>query len=84
MTRPLTVPSARLASLTTPQLAALQRLWQIARLPPISGYGIAVLAIAAAHDPTLADTLSSVEFNDAGSVGNGIDVLRQWRQRTVK
>ena len=46
------VPSARSASLTSAQLATLQRLWHIAGLPPVSGYGIALLAMAVAADPT--------------------------------
>ena len=44
MTRPAEVLFARTASLTSSQIAMLQQLWQIAGLPFVSGYGIAVLA----------------------------------------
>ena len=78
------VPSARSASLTSAQLATVQRLWHIAGLPPVSGYGIALLAIVVASDPTLVDMLSSVDFDDAGSVADSVEALLQWRQRTFK
>ena len=78
------VPSARSASLTSAQLATLQRLWHIAGLPPVSGYGIALLAIAVASDPTLVDMLSSVDFDNASSVADSVEALLQWRQRTIK
>jgi hypothetical protein len=84
MTLPFDVLSARPASLSSPQLVTLQRLWRIGGLTPISGYGIAVVAMAAASDRTLADTLSSVDFNEAGSVTNAIDALLQWRERAIK
>ena len=84
MTVSLDVPSARSATLTTQQLATLQRLWHIAGLPPVLGYGTAVLAISAASDRTLADMLSSVDFDNAGSVADAVEALLQWRQRTIR
>jgi hypothetical protein len=82
MTLHLEVPTARSASLTSSQLATVQGLWHIAGLPPVSGYGTALLATAVASDPTLADMLPSVNFDDAGSVAAAVQVLLEWRQRT--
>ena len=76
--------SARSAGLTRPQLATLQRLWHIARLPPVSGYGASVLAIAAASERTLADMVASVDFDNAASVADAVEALGQWRQRTFR
>jgi hypothetical protein len=84
MTVSLDVPSARSASLTSPQLATLQLLWHGAGLPPVLGYGIAVLAMSVAADRTFADMLSSVDFDDARSVADAVEALLQWRQRTIK
>ena len=84
MTVSLEVPSARSASLTTQQLATLQRLWHIAGLTPVSGYGTALLATAVAFDPTLTDMLSSVDFDNAGSVADAVEAVLQWRQRSIK
>jgi hypothetical protein len=84
MTLPLEVPSARSASLTSPQLASLQRIWHIAGLAPVSGYGTVVLAIAVASDWTLADMLASVDFDNAGSVADAVEAVLQWRQRTFR
>jgi hypothetical protein len=84
MTFPLEVPSARSASLTSAQLATLQRLCHLAGLPPVSGYGTALLAAAVASDPTLADMLSSVDFDNAGSVADAVGAVLQWRQRTFR
>jgi hypothetical protein len=81
---PLEVPSARSASLTTQQLATLQHLWHIAGLPPVLGYGTAVLALSVASDRTLGDVLSSVDFDNAGSVADGVEAVLQWRQRTIR
>jgi hypothetical protein len=78
------VPSARSATLTSAQLTTVQRLWHIAGLPPVSGYEIALLAIAVASDPTLADMLPSVDFDNADSVADSVQALLQWRQRTFK
>ena len=71
------VLSARSASLTSSQLATLNRLWHIAGLAPVSGYGTALLAIAVASDPTLADMLSSVDFDHAGSVADAVEGLQR-------
>jgi hypothetical protein len=78
------VQSARSAGPTSAQLATVQRLWHIAGLPPVSGYGIALLAIAVASDPTLTDMLSSVDFDSADSVADSVEALLHWRQRTLK
>ena len=75
-------PSARSASLTSPELATLQRLWHIAGMPPVSGYGAAILAIAVASDRTLPDMLASVDFDNAASVVDAVETLLRWRQRT--
>ena len=77
-------PSARSASLTSQQLATLQLLWHVAGLPPVLGYGTALLAMSVASDRTLADMLSSVDFDNAGSVADAIEALLQWRQRTIR
>ncbi len=84
MSVPLEVPAARSASLTSLQLATLQRLWHIAGLPPVSGYGTALVAIAAAADAALSNTLSSVALDNADSVADAIETLLQWRQRTFR
>jgi hypothetical protein len=81
MTHQIEVGSVRPASLTTSQLATAQRLWQLAGLPPVSGYGSALLAIGVASDPTLADMLPSVHFDDADTVTAGVEALLEWRQR---
>jgi hypothetical protein len=81
MTNLLEVRFARSASLTSPQLVTMQRLWHIAALPPVSGYGRTFLAVAATSDPALAN-MSSVDFDNAGSVAGAVDALLQWRQRT--
>jgi hypothetical protein len=54
----------------------------MAGLPPVSGYGSALLAIAVASDPTLTELLSSVDFDSPGSVADAVEALLQWRQRT--
>jgi hypothetical protein len=82
MTHLLEVPTARSASLTSSQLATVQRLWQLAGLPPVSGYGAALLATAVASDPTFADMLPLIDFDNAGSVADAAEALLQWRQRT--
>lgn len=84
MTLQTEVPFARSASLTSPQLATLQRLWCIAGLPPVSGYGAAVLTIAVAPDRTLPDMLASVDFDNAASLAESVEALLQWRQRTFR
>jgi hypothetical protein len=72
----------RPGSLTGSQLAAAERLWQLAGLPPVSGYGTALLAIGVASDPTLADMLPFVQFDDPDSVTAAVEALLEWRQRT--
>jgi hypothetical protein len=80
MTPSLNDTAPRSASLTTPQLETVQRLWHIAGLAPTSGYGTAALAATVASNYALADTLTSVNFNDFGSVANAVDALLQWRE----
>jgi len=82
MTHQIEVRSVRPASLTSSQLATAERLWQLAGLPRVWGYGSALLAIGVASDPTLADMLPSVHFDDADSVTAGVEALLEWRQRT--
>jgi hypothetical protein len=77
-------PRPRSASLTSAQLVTLQRLWHVAGLPPVSGYGTALLAIAVASTPTLADMLPLVDFNNPDSVADAVEALLQWRQATMK
>ena len=74
----------RTATLTSQQLATLQLLWHVAGLPPVLGYGTAVLAMCVASDRTLPEMLSSVDFDNAGSVADAIEALLQWRQRTIR
>jgi hypothetical protein len=80
----LDVPYARSASLTSQQLATLQLLWHASGLPPVLCYGIAVLALSVATDGTLADMLSSFDFDNAASVADAVEALLQWRQRTIR
>ncbi|HZX55342.1 MAG TPA: hypothetical protein VFE86_11715 [Ilumatobacteraceae bacterium] len=82
MTQLNDAPSVHSASLTGSQLATAQRLWNLAELPPVSGYGSAILAIGLGSDPVFADSLLSVDFDSAASVADAVDVLRRWRQRT--
>ena len=84
MTVLLEVGSARSASLTATQLATLQRLWHLAGLPPVSGYGTVALAMMVASAPTLADMLSSIDFDDSDSTACAVDALLEWRQRFVQ
>jgi hypothetical protein len=82
MTLPLEVLPACSVSLTSAQLASVQHVWSMAGLPPVCGYGSALLAIALASDPTLTELLSSVDFDSPGSVADAVEALLQWRQRT--
>ncbi len=84
MTPSLNDTAPRSASLTTPRLATLQRLWHISGLAPTSGYGTAALAVAVASNDVLADTLASVDFDDSHSVANGVEALLRWREDTGK
>jgi hypothetical protein len=40
--------------------------------------------MSVATDRTLADMLSSVDFDDAGSVAYAVEALLQWRQHSIK
>jgi hypothetical protein len=82
MAHQIELRTVRTASLTSSQLATTERLWQIAGLPPVTGYGSALLAIGVASDPTLANLLPLVQFDDADSVAAAVEALREWRQRT--
>ncbi|MEP7045877.1 MAG: hypothetical protein ABI949_04310 [Ilumatobacteraceae bacterium] len=82
MTQLNDAPPVRPTSLTGSQLARARRLWRLAELPPVSGYGSALLALGLGSDRVVTDTLSSVDFDNAASVTDAVDVLRQWRQRT--
>ena len=82
MTHQMEVRSARPASLTSSLFATAERLWQLAGLPPVSGYASALLAIGVASDPTLADMLPAVHFDDADSVTAAVEALLDWRRRT--
>jgi hypothetical protein len=84
MTLPLETPPPRSASLTNAQLSILQRLWQLAELPPVSGYGTVLLGIAVALTPTLADVLQFVDFDNPDSVAGAVEALLEWRQRTTR
>ena len=73
--------ATRSASLTTAELETVRRLWHLAGLAPTSGYGTSALAATVASNHALADTLTSVDFDDSGSVANAVETLRQWRER---
>lgn len=70
----------RSATLTTAQLESVQRVWEIAGLPPTCGYAATFLAMAVASHPALAATLTSVDFDDAESVLNAVEELGWWRR----
>ena len=82
MTLRVEVP-VRSASLNTRQLETLHRLWLIAGFPPLSGYGTVLLAVAVAADHPLADTVTSVDFNQPGSVDDAVEVLAAWYRRCL-
>ena len=84
MTVSLEAPPAPSASLTTSQLEAVQRVWDIAGLPPTSGYAATFLALAVATNPTLAETLTTINFDEADSVATAVEALLRWRQRTFR
>jgi hypothetical protein len=84
MTISLEAPPTRSASLTTSQLESVQRVWRIAGLPPTSGYAVTFLAMAVAANQTLAETLTTVDFDDAESVANAVEELLQWRQQAFR
>ena len=84
MTISLEAPPTRSTSLTTPPLESVQRVWHVAGLPPTSGYAATFLALAVASNPTLAATLTTVNFDDAESVANAVATLLQWRQQAFR
>jgi hypothetical protein len=80
MTLRVGVP-VRSASLNTSQLESLHRLWLTAGLPPLSGYSTVFLAVAVATDHPVADTVTSVDFKQPGSVDDAVEVLVAWYRR---
>ncbi|MCW2751834.1 MAG: hypothetical protein JWR83_2944 [Aeromicrobium sp.] len=82
MTHQIEVRTVHPVSLTISELATTERLWQLAGLPPVSGYGTALLAIGVASDARIVDMLPSVDFDDSDSVAAAVEALLQWRQRT--
>jgi hypothetical protein len=70
---------ARSSPVTTSEFAAVQRVWSIAGLPPISGYGAVFLALLLASAPQLVDVVSSIDFDDARAVADAVDALLRWR-----
>jgi hypothetical protein len=62
----------------------VQRLWHIAGLAPTSGYGTAALAATVASNDVVADTLTSVDFEDSHSVANAVEALLRWRECTSR
>ena len=70
--------------MTTSQLESVQRVWQVAGLPPTSGYAATFLAMAVASNPAFATTLTTVDFDDAESVANAVEELLQWRQQAFR
>jgi hypothetical protein len=84
VTPPLDATTARQPSLTTAQLAMVQRVWHLAGWPPVSGYGTVVLAVTVAANGPLAATLTTVDFDDASSVAHAVEALccarvRMWK-----
>jgi hypothetical protein len=77
-------PPKRSASLTTSQLQSVQRVWQTAGFPAVSGYAATFLAMAVASDPTIAATLTSVDFDDVDSVTNAVEQLTRWREQAFR
>ena len=68
-------------SLTTAQLEMVQRVWRIAGWPPVTGYGILVLAAVVAANAPLAATLTTVDSDDANAVAAAVEALRCSRGR---
>jgi hypothetical protein len=68
----------RSSSLTTAELGGVQRLWSIAGLPPVSGYGAAIFAVLLAATPALVEMVSSIDFDDAAAVADAVDALLEW------
>jgi hypothetical protein len=78
MTLRIDVPAGRPATLTAWQLETVQRLWSLAGLPPLTGYGAVFLAIAVGADRAVARRVASVDFNDPDSVAGAVEALAQW------
>ena len=72
---------ARPTTLTTLQLAKVLRVWRAAGWLPVSGYEITALAAIVAANGPLTETLTSVDFDDAGSVANAVRALHDSRDR---
>ena len=70
---------SRSSSVTTSELAAVQRLWSIAGLPPTSGYGSVILALLLASARQFVDLVSSIDFDDAAAVADAVDAMLCWR-----
>ncbi len=62
----------------------VQRVWQIAGWPPVVGYGLVALAATVAANGPLTETLTSVDFDDEGSVANAVRALHDSRARMWK
>jgi hypothetical protein len=84
MTSSMEATAARPKILSTQQLEMVQRVWQLAGWPPVSGYGIVVLAATLAANDPLAATLTSVDFDDASSVANAVRALHDSRAHMWK
>jgi hypothetical protein len=69
--------------LTAQQMTALERIWGIAGLPPMPGYGGVFRVIAVSSDDGLVQTLSAVDLGDSESVANAAAVLLQWHKRIL-
>ena len=84
MTSSLEAAAARPKILTTQQLEIVQRVWQLAGWPPVSGYGMVALAATVGANGPLTATLTSVHFDDASSVANAVKALHESRARMWK
>ena len=62
----------------------MQRVWQLAGWPLVSGYGMVALAATVAANGPLTATLTSVDFDDASSVANAVQALHDARARMWK
>jgi hypothetical protein len=84
MTTSLEATAARPKILTLQQLVMVQRVWQLAGWPPVSGYGMFALAATVAANGPLTATLTSVDFDDASSVAYAVRTLHDARARMWK
>jgi hypothetical protein len=62
----------------------VQRVWQLAGWPPVSGYGMVALAATVSANGSLTATLTSVEFDDASSVAKAVKALHDSREHMWK